>query len=209
MTGTSRCLPCFCFGVTTACRATARHRHRLHLRFDRPDDFKGKSPGQGDRAQGGGVTHRAEPLPTGVNVTVPSTPSLPALSATQLHVDVATEEFQLLDLSRRFLALDAFWALPAPFLGDKVTVGQQQGWGHPGTAADTALPLPGGRLRWGAELQRALPAGPGAPRASPPPRRAAAGPGPPAPGTRWGHPARHPQPAPHPLHRGGCTGDGH
>ncbi|XP_040389437.1 basement membrane-specific heparan sulfate proteoglycan core protein isoform X14 [Cygnus olor] len=96
VTGTSRCLPCFCFGVTTACRATARHRHRLHLRFDRPDDFKG------------------------VNVTVPSTPSLPALAATQLHVDVATEEFQLLDLSRRFLALDAFWALPAPFLGDKV-----------------------------------------------------------------------------------------
>ncbi|POI32121.1 hypothetical protein CIB84_004127, partial [Bambusicola thoracicus] len=33
---------------------------------------------------------------------------------------MATEEFQLLDLSRRFLALDAFWALPAQFLGDKV-----------------------------------------------------------------------------------------
>lgn len=102
-------------------------------------------------------------------MTVPSTPSLPALAATQLHVDVATEEFQLLDLSRRFLALDAFWALPAPFLGDKVTVGQRQGWGHPGTAADTALPLLGGRLWRGAELWRALPAGPGAPRASPPP----------------------------------------
>ncbi|XP_030363787.1 basement membrane-specific heparan sulfate proteoglycan core protein isoform X2 [Strigops habroptila] len=96
MTGTSRCLPCFCFGVTTSCRATARHRHRLRLRFDRPDDFKG------------------------VNVTVPAAPSLPVLSATQLHVDVGSEEFQLLDLSRRFLALDAFWALPDAFLGDKV-----------------------------------------------------------------------------------------
>ncbi|CAM9798023.1 unnamed protein product [Bubo scandiacus] len=52
VTGTSRCLPCFCFGVTTACRATARRRHRLRLRFDRPDDFKG------------------------VNVTVPAAPSL-------------------------------------------------------------------------------------------------------------------------------------
>ncbi|XP_072773403.1 basement membrane-specific heparan sulfate proteoglycan core protein isoform X4 [Taeniopygia guttata] len=96
VTGTSRCLPCFCFGVTTSCRATSRHRHRLHLRFDRPNDFKG------------------------VNVTVPAAPSAPVLSATQLHVDVGTEEFQLLDLSRRFLALDAFWALPEPFLGDKV-----------------------------------------------------------------------------------------
>ncbi|XP_040544692.1 basement membrane-specific heparan sulfate proteoglycan core protein isoform X8 [Gallus gallus] len=94
--GTSRCLPCFCFGVTSSCRATTRHRHRIHLSFNRPDDFKG------------------------VNVTVPSAPSVPALSATQLHVDMATEEFQLLDLSRRFLALDAFWALPAQFLGDKV-----------------------------------------------------------------------------------------
>lgn len=47
VTGTSRCLPCFCFGVTTACRATARHRHRLRLRFDRPDDFKGEWWGQG------------------------------------------------------------------------------------------------------------------------------------------------------------------
>ncbi|OXB60717.1 hypothetical protein ASZ78_006080, partial [Callipepla squamata] len=96
VTGTSRCLPCFCFGVTSSCHATARHRHRIQLSFDRPDDFKG------------------------VNVTVPSAPSIPALSATQLHVDMATEEFQLLDLSRRFLALDAFWALPAQFLGDKV-----------------------------------------------------------------------------------------
>ncbi|XP_064028426.1 basement membrane-specific heparan sulfate proteoglycan core protein isoform X3 [Pogoniulus pusillus] len=94
--GTSRCLPCFCFGVTTSCRATARHRHRLRLRFDRPDDFKG------------------------ANVTLLASPSSPVLSATQLHLDVAAEEFQLLDLSRRFLALDAFWALPNTFLGDKV-----------------------------------------------------------------------------------------
>ncbi|XP_068772364.1 basement membrane-specific heparan sulfate proteoglycan core protein isoform X3 [Struthio camelus] len=88
-----RCLPCFCFGVTSACRPAARHRRRLHLRFDRPGDFKG------------------------VNVTAAGAP---ALAAPQLRVDAAAEEFQLLDLSRRFLARDAFWALPAPFLGDKV-----------------------------------------------------------------------------------------
>ncbi|CAM9754493.1 unnamed protein product [Bubo scandiacus] len=56
----------------------------------------------------------------GVNVTVPAAPSSQVLSATQLHVDTDAEEFQLLDLSRRFLALDAFWALPDTFLGDKV-----------------------------------------------------------------------------------------
>ena len=85
------------------------------------------SDGDGGVAQGLGMC-RAEFLLAGVNVTVPSAPSVPALSATQLHVDMATEEFQLLDLSRRFLALDAFWALPAQFLGDKVTtMGQRRG----------------------------------------------------------------------------------
>lgn len=74
--------------------------------------------GQGTRGMVG-----AEHLLAGVNVTVPAAPSPPVLSATQLHVDVGSEEFQLLDLSRRFLALDAFWALPDAFLGDKVMLG--------------------------------------------------------------------------------------
>lgn len=30
------------------------------------------------------------------------------------------EEFQLVDLSRRFLNLDSFWSLPRQFLGNKV-----------------------------------------------------------------------------------------
>lgn len=30
------------------------------------------------------------------------------------------EEFQLVDLSRRFLTLDSFWTLPRQFLGNKV-----------------------------------------------------------------------------------------
>lgn len=112
----------------------------------------------------------AEFLPAGVNVTVPSAPSVPALSATQLHVDVATKEFQLLDLSRRFLALDAFWALPAQFLGDKVSVtGQWRGWRTSIATADPVLLLPGGCLRGSAELWCALPAGPRPPRASPAP----------------------------------------
>ncbi|XP_064381761.1 basement membrane-specific heparan sulfate proteoglycan core protein isoform X5 [Dromaius novaehollandiae] len=89
----ARCLPCFCFGVTAACRGAARHRHRLHLRFDRPGDFKG--------------------------VTVTGPAGGPAPAAPQLRVEPDAEEFQLLDLSRRFLARDAFWALPEPFLGDK------------------------------------------------------------------------------------------
>lgn len=84
----------------------------------------------GDEGWGQGTHQGLSIFPTGVNVTVPAAPSPPALSATQLHVDVGVEEFQLLDLSRRFLALDAFWALPATFLGDKVTLGWGQGWGR-------------------------------------------------------------------------------
>lgn len=30
------------------------------------------------------------------------------------------EEYQLVDLSRRFLNLDSFWSLPRQFLGNKV-----------------------------------------------------------------------------------------
>lgn len=85
--------------------------------------------GTKDRLEGERDTPGAEHLLTGVNVTVPAAPSSPVLSATQLHVDVGAEEFQLLDLSRRFLALDAFWALPDAFLGDKVTPGAGTGLG--------------------------------------------------------------------------------
>lgn len=56
----------------------------------------------------------------GVNVTMPSQPGVPPLSSTQLQVDPALQEFQLVDLSRRFLVHDAFWALPKQFLGNKV-----------------------------------------------------------------------------------------
>lgn len=38
---TSRCLPCFCFGITKTCQGTSRHRSQIQLRFDRPEDFKG------------------------------------------------------------------------------------------------------------------------------------------------------------------------
>lgn len=56
----------------------------------------------------------------GVNVTMPSQPGVPPLSSTQLQIDPALQEFQLVDLSRRFLVHDAFWALPKQFLGNKV-----------------------------------------------------------------------------------------
>ncbi|XP_077167850.1 basement membrane-specific heparan sulfate proteoglycan core protein isoform X5 [Paroedura picta] len=93
---TSRCLPCFCFGITKACHSSSRHRSQIHLRFDMPDDFKG------------------------VNVTTPAQPGVPPLSSTQLQVDPSLQEFQLVDLSRRFLAQESFWTLPSQFLGNKL-----------------------------------------------------------------------------------------
>ncbi|XP_042333788.1 LOW QUALITY PROTEIN: basement membrane-specific heparan sulfate proteoglycan core protein [Sceloporus undulatus] len=93
---TGQCQPCFCFGVTKSCRSTSRHRNQIRLRFDTPDDFKG------------------------VNVTMPSQPGTPPLSSTQLQIDPNLQEFQLVDLSRRFLAHDSFWTLPGQFLGNKV-----------------------------------------------------------------------------------------
>ena len=57
----------------------------------------------------------------GVNVTMPTQPGMPPLSSTQLQIDTALQEFQLVDLSRRFLVHDSFWALPEQFLGNKVT----------------------------------------------------------------------------------------
>uniref|UniRef100_A0A8C5LBZ8 Basement membrane-specific heparan sulfate proteoglycan core protein n=1 Tax=Jaculus jaculus TaxID=51337 RepID=A0A8C5LBZ8_JACJA len=90
------CLPCFCFGVTNMCQSSRRFRDQIRLRFDQPDDFKG------------------------VNVTMPAQPGMPPLSSTQLQIDTSLQEFQLVDLSRRFLIHDAFWALPEQFLGNKV-----------------------------------------------------------------------------------------
>uniref|UniRef100_A0A8C3FNL1 Heparan sulfate proteoglycan 2 n=1 Tax=Chrysemys picta bellii TaxID=8478 RepID=A0A8C3FNL1_CHRPI len=94
--GTSKCLACFCFGITTACHGTSRYRDQIRLRFDTPDDFKG------------------------VNVTTPAQPGTLPLSSTQLQIDPTLQEFQLVDLSRRFLAHDSFWTLPSQFLGNKV-----------------------------------------------------------------------------------------
>ncbi|XP_038319304.1 basement membrane-specific heparan sulfate proteoglycan core protein isoform X13 [Canis lupus familiaris] len=90
------CLPCFCFGVTNVCQSSRRFRDQIRLRFDQPDDFKG------------------------VNVTMPAQPGMPPLSSTQLLIDPALQEFQLVDLSRRFLVHDSFWVLPEQFLGNKV-----------------------------------------------------------------------------------------
>ncbi|PNJ27285.1 HSPG2 isoform 4 [Pongo abelii] len=90
------CLPCFCFGITSVCQSTRRFRDQIRLRFDQPDDFKG------------------------VNVTMPAQPGMPPLSSTQLQIDPSLHEFQLVDLSRRFLVHDSFWALPKQFLGNKV-----------------------------------------------------------------------------------------
>ncbi|XP_077116593.1 basement membrane-specific heparan sulfate proteoglycan core protein isoform X5 [Ranitomeya variabilis] len=92
--GTSRCIPCFCFGVARVCHQTGRYRNQIRLRFNVQDDFKG--------------------------VNVSSHQGFPPLSSNQLQIDTAVEEFQLVDLSRRFLSHDSFWTLPAQFLGNKV-----------------------------------------------------------------------------------------
>ncbi|XP_073795137.1 basement membrane-specific heparan sulfate proteoglycan core protein isoform X12 [Danio rerio] len=91
------CMPCFCFGITKKCQSTGRYRNQITLRFTEEEDFKG------------------------VNVSFPSRPGLPQpLSSTQMLINPETEEFQLVDLSRRFLDQDSFWSLPRQFLGNKV-----------------------------------------------------------------------------------------
>ncbi|KAM9343546.1 basement membrane-specific heparan sulfate proteoglycan core protein [Pholidichthys leucotaenia] len=91
-----RCVPCFCSGITKICKSTGRYRNQISLHFREEDDFKG------------------------VEVTYPSRPGTPPLSSTQLLINPEMAEFQLVDLSRRFLNLDSFWTLPHQFLGNKI-----------------------------------------------------------------------------------------
>ncbi|XP_051515995.1 basement membrane-specific heparan sulfate proteoglycan core protein isoform X1 [Myxocyprinus asiaticus] len=91
-----RCMPCFCFGITKNCQSTGRYRSQITLRFTEEEDFKG------------------------VNVTFPSRPGTPPLSSTQMLIYPESEEFQLVDLSRRFLDQESYWSLPRQFLGNKV-----------------------------------------------------------------------------------------
>ncbi|XP_066527292.1 basement membrane-specific heparan sulfate proteoglycan core protein [Hoplias malabaricus] len=93
----SHCVPCFCFGITRNCQSTARYRNQISLRFTEEDDFKG------------------------ANVSFPTRPGTPPpLTSTQIIINPEEEEFQLVDLSRRFLDLDSYWTLPRQFLGSKV-----------------------------------------------------------------------------------------
>ncbi|XP_067227657.1 basement membrane-specific heparan sulfate proteoglycan core protein isoform X17 [Chanodichthys erythropterus] len=93
----SLCMPCFCFGITKNCQSTGRYRSQIGLRFTEEEDFKG------------------------VNVSFPSRPGTPPpLSSTQMLINPEIEEFQLVDLSRRFLDQDSYWSLPRQFLGNKV-----------------------------------------------------------------------------------------
>ncbi|CAN9515659.1 unnamed protein product [Ophioblennius macclurei] len=91
-----RCVPCFCAGLSKNCKGTGRYRNQISLRFTDEEDYKG------------------------VNVSYPSRPGIPPLSSTQLLINPEMEEFQLVDLSRRFLNLDSFWTLPRQFLGNKI-----------------------------------------------------------------------------------------
>ncbi|XP_053096915.1 basement membrane-specific heparan sulfate proteoglycan core protein isoform X6 [Pangasianodon hypophthalmus] len=92
-----RCVPCFCSGITKNCHSTGRYRSQISLRFTEEENFKG------------------------VNVSFPSRPGTPPpLSSTQMMINPEVEEFQLVDLSRRFLDLESYWTLPRQFLGSKV-----------------------------------------------------------------------------------------
>ncbi|KAK7884902.1 hypothetical protein WMY93_028025 [Mugilogobius chulae] len=91
-----RCVSCFCAGISKNCKATGRYRDQISLRFTEEEDYKG------------------------VNVSFPSRPGTPPLSSTQLLINPEEREFQLVDLSRRFLNLDSFWTLPRQFLGNKI-----------------------------------------------------------------------------------------
>ncbi|XP_029013106.1 basement membrane-specific heparan sulfate proteoglycan core protein isoform X4 [Betta splendens] len=91
-----RCVSCFCAGITKNCKSTGRYRDQISLQFTEEENFKG------------------------VNVTYPSRPGTPPLSSTQLLINPEMEEFQLVDLSRRFLNLESFWTLPRQFLGNKI-----------------------------------------------------------------------------------------
>uniref|UniRef100_A0A3B5MAA9 Uncharacterized protein n=1 Tax=Xiphophorus couchianus TaxID=32473 RepID=A0A3B5MAA9_9TELE len=90
------CISCFCAGVSKNCKRTGRYRNQISLRFTEEENFKG------------------------VNVTYPIRPGTPPLSSTQLLINPEMEEFQLVDLSRRFINLESFWTLPRRFLGNKI-----------------------------------------------------------------------------------------
>ncbi|XP_043919164.1 basement membrane-specific heparan sulfate proteoglycan core protein isoform X3 [Protopterus annectens] len=94
--GSTDCLPCFCFGITKICRSTGRYRNQIRLRFTEEDDFKG------------------------VNVSIPDHHEAPPLTSSQMAIVPDVEEFQLVDLSRRFLNYESFWLLPSQFLGNKI-----------------------------------------------------------------------------------------
>lgn len=113
------------------------HGHRAE-QPPAPSKSRGKTPGKTFWP----VFSCLPPPPAGVNVTMPSQPGTPPLSSTQLQVEPGLQEFQLVDLSRRFLAQDSFWALPSQFLGNKVR-SREQGGQKPGIC-------PSGGLCWGA-----------------------------------------------------------
>ncbi|KAG7477685.1 hypothetical protein MATL_G00072180 [Megalops atlanticus] len=94
--GNPHCVPCFCFGITKSCQSTSRYRSQIRLRFNQQGDFKG------------------------VNVSFPSKPTVSPLSSNQLLINPKMEEFQLVDLSRRFLSMESHWTLPRHFLGNKI-----------------------------------------------------------------------------------------
>ncbi|MGH0151147.1 UNVERIFIED_CONTAM: hypothetical protein FKN15_057920 [Acipenser sinensis] len=141
----SRCVSCFCFGITKSCQSTRRYRNQIRLRFTEEDDFKGPCPGGHFSIESNsrcvscfcfGITKSCQSTRRyrnqirlrfteeddfkGVNVSLPSKPASPPLTSSQILINPEMEEFQLLDLSRRFLNLESFWTLPNQFLGNKI-----------------------------------------------------------------------------------------
>ncbi|KAK2825049.1 hypothetical protein Q7C36_018976 [Tachysurus vachellii] len=118
-----RCVPCFCAGITKNCQSTGRYRSQISLRFTEEENFKG------------------------ANVSFPSRPGTPPpLSSTQMIVNPDVGEFQLVDLSRRFLDLESYWTLPRQFLGSKVSYLLQRDGSEPVDKPDVVLRGNGNRL---------------------------------------------------------------
>ena len=124
-------LPGECFGKCCSRNSVGGWKTWLLFDFGRETDVPSKSHFSQNFpslwtttrvAVSGRRVHGTHPslCPPGVNVTMPAQPGMPPVSSTQLQIDTTLQEFQLVDLSRRFLIHDSFWALPEQFLGNKV-----------------------------------------------------------------------------------------
>jgi len=98
--GESICKPCYCSGVTDVCRAGSKQYQPIVADFNSPEDKQNVS---------------LKPI----NYERESSRKSP-VNKNQIKVNPGSNEVQLIDLSKRFLAAYHHWSLPAQFLGSKI-----------------------------------------------------------------------------------------